>query len=90
MTATQNTPQSTTQSKPWWREPYLWLVLAGPISVVLASAVTWVFIMRGADRLVAEDYYQQGLQINRTIESATPPLQPALVGRNHSATGGRK
>jgi uncharacterized protein len=42
------------------------------------------------DQLIAADYYRQGIEINKTIENAAPPLQPALTGRNHSATGGKK
>jgi len=36
--------------------------------------------------VVAEDYYRQGIQINRTL--ADKKLVPALVGRNHAATPG--
>ncbi len=78
------------QARPWWREPYLWLVLSGPIAVIFACAVTWVYIAQRPDQLIAADYYRQGIEINKTIENAAPPLQPALTGRNHSATGGKK
>lgn len=74
----------------WWREPYVWMVIAGPLAVIIACIITWGFIMRAPDALVAEDYYRQGIEINRRLEQAPPPMQPALLGRNHSATGGKR
>lgn len=35
--------------RPWWREPMLWLVLGGPLAVVLAALATAVIAVRGAD-----------------------------------------
>ncbi|HYW58045.1 MAG TPA: FixH family protein [Polaromonas sp.] len=76
-------------ARPWWKEPYVWMVISGPLSAVLACAVTAVFIFRGPDAVVPEDNYQAGVEIRRELEAAPPPLQPAQMGRNHSATGGR-
>jgi hypothetical protein len=54
----------------WWREPMLWLVIGGPLSVVAAATVTAVIAWRGADPVVAEP------------AAAPPTLQPALKARN--------
>lgn len=51
----------------WYREPWTWLVLGGPLLVVFASMYTAFLAYRGADRVVAEDYYRQGLAINKDI-----------------------
>ena len=53
--------------KPWYREPWPWLLMAGPAIVVVAGVTTAVIAFRGADGLVADDYYKQGLGINRDI-----------------------
>lgn len=52
----------------WYKEPWLLLVAGGPLVVVLASLYTGMLAMRGADKVVAEDYYKQGLMINKDIQ----------------------
>ena len=74
----------------WWKEPYLWLVVGLPLSAVVACVVTAVYILRGPDRVVMEDRLPQARAIAQEISGAEPASQPALVGRNHSATGGAK
>lgn len=75
-------------SRSWWKEPYLWLVVGLPLSAVLACVVTAVYILRGPDRVVMEDRLARAMA--QEISRAEPASQPALVGRNHSATGGAK
>jgi hypothetical protein len=41
--------------------------MSGPAIVVVAGVTTAVIAFRGADGLVADDYYKQGLSINRDI-----------------------
>lgn len=74
--------------RPWWKEPCVWLVIGGPVSAVLACAVTAVYIFQGPDRLVPEDQFSQSRAMQQEIRQAGAERQPALIGRNHSATGG--
>jgi uncharacterized protein len=53
--------------KPWYREPWPWLLMAGPGTVIVAGFATAWIAFSGADGLVADDYYKQGLTINRTL-----------------------
>lgn len=53
--------------KPWYRERWPWLLMSGPAAVLLAGAVTTWIAFASADGLVAEDYYKQGLGINRRL-----------------------
>lgn len=53
--------------KPWYREVWPWLLMAGPAAVLLAGAATTWIAFASADGLVAEDYYKQGLGINRRL-----------------------
>ena len=55
-------------SRPWYKEPWPWLLLAGPAAVVVAGIATAVIALRSDDGLVADDYYRQGLAINRLLE----------------------
>lgn len=71
--------------EPWWRNGFVWLVIAGPVFVVLASIATFVVAARGSDKLVQQDPYRKGIEINRQIASERA-LLPAMQGRNHAAT----
>jgi hypothetical protein len=76
--------------RPWWKEPYVWMVIAGPLSAVVACGVTAVYILQGPDAVVSEEHYREGLVMSRELERARPPMQPADTARNHSATGGKR
>jgi hypothetical protein len=52
---------------PWWREPWPWLLMSGPAAVLIAGAVTTWIAFASADGLVADDYYKQGLSINKRL-----------------------
>jgi len=53
--------------KPWYRDPWPWLLMSGPAAVLVAGAITTWIAFASADGLVAEDYYKQGLGINRRL-----------------------
>ena len=74
---------------PWWKFGHVWLVVAGPAIVVVASFITLYLAVTRPDPVVTEDYYRKGIEINRTLESdaKAASLAPALQGRNHAATG---
>lgn len=76
--------------RPWYKEFYVWMVIAGPVSAMLACAVTAVYILQGPDAVVSENYYKEGLALDKEVGQASPAMQPAKTGRNHSATGGDK
>jgi hypothetical protein len=52
---------------PWYKERWTWIVMAPPAAAVLAGLATWWIAASGADALVAEDYYKQGLAINKVL-----------------------
>jgi uncharacterized protein len=54
-------------SKPWYRERWPWLLMAGPAIVVLAGFITGYIAWASYDGVVAEDYYKRGLLINRQL-----------------------
>lgn len=54
-------------SKPWYREPWPWLLMMGPLAVVVASLVSAWIAIRTDDGLVSEDYYKQGLRAGETV-----------------------
>ena len=54
-------------SEPWYRQLWPWLLISGPAAVLVAGAVTLWLAVSTADGLVAEDYYRQGLAINKRL-----------------------
>ncbi len=59
---------SIDRARPWYREPWPWLLMAGPAIVVVAALVTAYLAVSSDDGVVAEDYYKRGLVINRVLE----------------------
>jgi len=53
--------------KPWYREPWPWILISGPAAVLLAGSATMWIAFASADGLVADDYYKQGLAINKRL-----------------------
>lgn len=68
------TPEKTASP---WREPMVWLVIAGPVSVMLASIVTVTLTLRHPD---------PPLVLRQGSTQAADDV-PALTARNHAATG---
>ena len=58
---------SSSGSSPWYREPLVWMVLAIPATAVIVGAVMLVLASATWDGLVADDYYQRGMEINRSL-----------------------
>lgn len=53
---------------PWYREPWPWLLMAGPVTVIVAGIATIWIAVASSDGLVVDDYYKQGLAINQTLK----------------------
>lgn len=54
-------------SNPWYRERWPWLLMAGPAAVLVAGGFTSWIAFSSADGLVVDDYYKQGLAVNRVL-----------------------
>jgi hypothetical protein len=52
---------------PWYRLFWPWFLLAVPFAAVVMGLGTLVIALSTADGLVIDDYYKQGLAINRTL-----------------------
>ena len=57
-----------TDNRNWYRQPWPWLLMSGPAIVVVAGIFTTILAVRSSDGLVADDYYKEGLTINRSLE----------------------
>lgn len=74
---TRRPPDETETRTPWWRVGMVWLVLAGPLTVVVAGILTAVIAVRGADEV---------LDTRPEAGRADAALKPAVEARNHAAT----
>lgn len=54
-------------ARPWYREPWPWILMAGPFIVIVAGMITLWLALEASDGLVADDYYKRGLAINQTL-----------------------
>jgi hypothetical protein len=77
----------STNKPSWWRYGHVWLLIAGPVLVIVAGLITaWIAISH-PDPVLSEDYYRQGLEINKTLrQEEDRSLMPAQQARNHAAT----
>lgn len=55
-------------ARPWYREPWPWILMAGPAAVIVAGACTTWLAVASFDGLVADDYYKRGLAINQELK----------------------
>ena len=63
-------------SMPWWRVRMVWLVIAGPATVVVAGFATLFIAIHGADPVLR-------------VQPRAAAAAPAVQARNHAATGVR-
>lgn len=57
----------TRSAQPWYREPWPWLLMAGPAIVIVAGIITAWLAVTSSDGLVTEDYYKQGQAAGETL-----------------------
>ena len=53
---------------PWYRHRWPWILMAGPFVVVVAGLITAYLAVSSNDGLFDDDYYKQGLAVNKVTE----------------------
>lgn len=68
---------------PWYKEPWPWILMAGPALVVIAGFFTFYLAVKTDDTLVSDDYYKEGKniikQMNRDKEASDRQLHAKIV-----------
>jgi len=54
--------------RPWYRQFWPWFLFLLPATAVVAALATVYIANRHADDLVVDDYYREGLAINRQLD----------------------
>ena len=84
-------PTVEVPSGPWWKYAHMWMVVGGPLIVVVAAFVTLWLAIRTPDPVYSDT---DGVRARgaATLQPADEPdsaaLAPAMQARNHAATGG--
>lgn len=65
--------------EPWYRQFWPWFLFGLPGIVVVAGLTTWWIAARHADHLVVDDYYKEGLAINRELGKEQRALELGIL-----------
>jgi hypothetical protein len=69
-------------AKRWYAEPWVWLLIALPMSAVIGGIITIYLAVTTSDGLVVDDYYRRGKAINmdlaRDVAAANHGLRARL------------
>lgn len=57
-----------TSIRPWYKEPYVWMLIGIPTSSVLICIVLITLAVNKKDSLVRDNYYKDGLAINQELQ----------------------
>lgn len=64
---------------PWYREPFVWLLISLPLAAVVGGFVTLALAIHSDDGLVVDDYYRKGREINRVLARDDAALRLELA-----------
>ena len=62
---------ATPAQRPWYRQAWPWFLIALPASAVFGGIATIILALQSPNALVVDDYYKEGLAINRQIHRQT-------------------
>ncbi|HUH60461.1 MAG TPA: FixH family protein [Candidimonas sp.] len=70
--------QTAQDSKPWWREPWPWILMAGPAAAVVGCIITIVLAVQSfSDQAIVDGGVKRGLVVSKTVVPAEPATAPA-------------
>ena len=75
--SSQRQPADTPPA-PWWRVGMVWLIIGGPLAVVVASLVTTAIAVAGAEEVLTRP--------TTSLSAGDASSLPAVQARNHAAT----
>ena len=75
LTSNKQQARSPEHGRPWWRYPFMWMVVGGPASVVVAALYTAGLAIKHVDPV-----------LDTSADHVTDVSQaPAMKARNHAA-----
>ncbi|WP_374593397.1 hypothetical protein [Aquabacterium sp.] len=88
MKAAMTPASQEVMTAPWWRNTMIWLVVSGPLAVVIACVVTAVFIIKHPDPPLPPEVVQQHPADDEATamrQATSVATSPAMSVRNHAA-----
>jgi len=71
---------SNESGKPWWREPWPWILMAGPFVAMAACLVTILLAAQGFDaQTIADGGSKQGLVVSKPVDPGAPARQRTVT-----------
>ncbi len=68
------------KATPWYRQGWPWFLILLPATVVVACCVTLYLAISHQDPLVQDDYYKEGLAINRELARDVYAREHGIAG----------
>lgn len=89
MSNRSNMRNMSNDTQPWYRYRWPWLLMLGPVVVLIAGFITAWISFAGADALVVDDYYKKGKAINQDLrrDRAAAALRMSASMRYDAASG---
>lgn len=73
--------ESMTKSNRWYRVPFVWLLIAIPLTAVIVGFVGLALAIQSDDGMVEDDYYRRGKEINRVLARDQAAVSLGLESR---------
>jgi hypothetical protein len=58
----------TQTQRPWFKEPYVWMLIGIPLSSVIVGTFLITLSVQNKDTLVRDNYYKDGLAYNQELQ----------------------
>ncbi len=73
-------------ASPWWSYGHVWLVISGPLLVVVASFISAFVAFQGNDTVLQAKDESEIAALRALQSTSNRNLVPAIQARNHAAT----
>lgn len=63
--------------KPWWREPWPWILMAGPAAAIVGCIITIVLAVQNfGDQAITDGGVKRGLVVSKQVQAPPPSEKP--------------
>jgi hypothetical protein len=77
---THSSPGTSTedgQSNPWWKEPWPWILMAGPAAAIIGCIITIVLALQNySDQDIKDGGLKRGLVVTKQSIADSPSTKP--------------